>query len=284
MKDFEFSDGVIQFIYLAVFIFILFLIRNFIVRYLKHRIQDLKEYRIYKIYINYFFVFFILLFVIPPLLPKLKELVTVLSIFGAGILLVFKEVILNMYGFFYLIIRRPFVIGDRIKINDFYGDVLDIRLLDFTMLQLYPLYLGGQSSGRVVNIPNSYVFLYPLSNFSKEFAFNWLEIKIPLTINSDIEKAEELILKIINKLLRPIEEESEKIKISYEKNAIYFQKIQPRTYIEYNKGSVILSLRFLCEPKEQRNIKDLFWREFLKVIKKQKNIQLETSYENLYDF
>jgi small-conductance mechanosensitive channel len=108
MKDFEFSDGVIQFYLPSSFYFCSISNKKFYVRYLKHRIHDLKEYRIYKIYINYFFVFFILLFVITPLLPKLKELVTVLSIFGAGILLIFKEVILNMYGFFYLIIRRPF--------------------------------------------------------------------------------------------------------------------------------------------------------------------------------
>ncbi|GIX41664.1 MAG: hypothetical protein KatS3mg129_1397 [Leptospiraceae bacterium] len=284
MFNFKINSYLLNFIYLILFIFILFLIRNFIIQYLKKRITEVKQFRLYKIYINYFFLFFVLFFILPTFLPALKELVTVLSIFGAGILIVFKEVLLNLYGFFYLVIRRPFKIGDRIKINDYYGDILDIRLLDFTMLQLYPLNLGGQSSGRVITIPNSYIFLYPVSNFSKEFAFNWLEIKIPLTIQSNWEKAEELCLKIINKILNPITEKDKKIQISYEKYAIQFQKLNPKTFIEYNKGSIIISLRFLCEPKEQRQIKDQFWREFLKAIKKQRMIQLEPSYENQYNF
>jgi small-conductance mechanosensitive channel len=276
--------NLLNLIYLGIFISLMLFIRNLIIQYLKKRILDAKQFRIYKIYINYIFLFFIILFILPTFLPALREIATVLSIFGAGVLLVFKELLLNLVTFFYLVIRRPFKVGDRIRINDYYGDVLDIRLIDFTLLQLYPQKLGGQSSGRVIHIPNSYVLLYPLSNFSKEFAFNWLEIKIPLTINSDWQKTENIILKIIHKIQNPPNEKNEKIKLSYEKYAIQYQKLNPKTFIDYSKGSIIISLRFLCEPKDQRQIKDQFWREFLNVIKKQKSIRLETNFDNLYDF
>jgi small-conductance mechanosensitive channel len=276
--------NLLNLIYLGIFISLMLFIRNLIIQYLKKRILDAKQFRIYKIYINYIFLFFIILFILPTFLPALREIATVLSIFGAGVLLVFKELLLNLVTFFYLVIRRPFKVGDRIRINDYYGDVLDIRLIDFTLLQLYPQKLGGQSSGRVIHIPNSYVLLYPLSNFSKEFAFNWLEIKIPLTINSDWQKTENIILKIIHKIQNPPNEKNEKIKLSYEKYAIQYQKLNPKTFIDYSKGSIIISLRFLCEPKDQRQIKDQFWREFLQVIKKQKSIRLETNFDNLYEF
>lgn len=276
--------NLLNLIYLGIFISLMLFIRNLIIQYLKKRILDAKQFRIYKIYINYIFLFFIILFILPTFLPALREIATVLSIFGAGVLLVIKELLLNLVTFFYLVIRRPFKVGDRIRINDYYGDVLDIRLIDFTLLQLYPQKLGGQSSGRVIHIPNSYVLLYPLSNFSKEFAFNWLEIKIPLTINSDWQKAENIILKIIHKIQNPPNEKNEKIKLSYEKYAIQYQKLNPKTFIDYSKGSIIISLRFLCEPKDQRQIKDQFWREFLQVIKKQKSIRLETNFDNLYEF
>ncbi len=284
MLNIAVSNYILNLIYFLVFIIILWIIRNFSLQYLKKRITDKKQFRLYKLYLNYIYFFIILFFIIPIFLPSLKELVTVLSIFGAGILIVFKEILLNFFGFFYLIIRRPFKVGDRIKINDSYGDVLDIRLLDFTILQLYPMNMGGQNSGRVLNIPNSYVFLNPVINFSKEFAFNWVEIKIPLCLNSDWQKAEKISLDIIEKILSLTEENGQKITSSLQNSIIQYSKISPKTFIDFNKGTIIISLRFLCEPKEQRIVRDLFWREFLKKIRKEKSIKLKEDIEVDYDF
>lgn len=286
MYDFlnNIPENLLNLIYLFILIFIIVLTRNLTVEYLKKRIPEKRQIQIYKIYLNYITLFIILFFIIPPFLPSLKEFVTVLSIFGAGILLVFKEIIQNFYGFFYITLRKPFKIGDRIKINNIFGDILDIRLLDFSMLQLYPEHLGGQSSGRVINIPNSYIFLYPISNFSKEFAFNWFEIKIPLTTNSDWKKAEDHILKIIYNILNPPSENDERLQISQMEYAIKYSKITPRLFLNYEKGCILLSLRFLCEPRQQRQVKDQFWREFLNIYKKQKSYFLNEHYDVNYDF
>ena len=58
--------------------------------------------------ISGYMVFFVsVLFLIPVWFPTIREMATFLGIFGAGILIAFKEVILNFAGWIYIIIRRP---------------------------------------------------------------------------------------------------------------------------------------------------------------------------------
>ncbi|MCS7204273.1 MAG: mechanosensitive ion channel family protein [Leptospiraceae bacterium] len=277
-------DLSLNFVYVLVIISFFLIIRKYVLNLIKKKTQDPKQQREYKIYVDYTFLFLVILFSLPIFLPTLKELITFIGIFGAGILLVFKEIFLGISAFFYIILRKPFKIGDRIRIHDYYGDVIDIRLVDFTMLQLYPQNLGGQSSGRIVSIPNSLIYSYPLVNFSKEFSFNWLEIKIPLTIDSDWKKAETLSLEIVNEIVKTPSEDDERILMSHKEYSIYFTKLTPKVFVEFTRGSILLSVRFLCEPKIQRNIQDLFWREFLKKIQDEKTIKLKDNVDLSFDF
>ncbi|MFN3604068.1 MAG: mechanosensitive ion channel family protein [Leptonema sp. (in: bacteria)] len=277
-------DGISQYLYLLFLTIVFFLLRILILNFIKKRIVEIKNFRIYKIYINYIFISILFLFYTPVFLPSIKEFITILSIFGAGVLLVFREVLVNFYSFFFILIRKPFQIGDRIQIQNFYGDVLDVRLQDFSMLQLYPQKYGGQSSGRVIHIPNSFILLHPIINFSKEFLFNWLEIRIPITLNSDWKKVEILILSIVNKILQSNTLNEEKIHFSKNEYSIHFSRLTPKTYVEFSNGAIVITVRFLCEPKKQRIFKDIFWREFLTKIKNLKNIHLHESYDNKIHF
>lgn len=273
-----------QYIYLIFITVFFYFLRVLILKFIKSRISENKNFRIYKIYINYIFLLVIIMFYTPILLPSLKEFITGLSIFGAGIVLIFKEIIMNFFSFFYILIRKPFIVGDRIQVQNFYGDVLDVRLLDFSIIQLYPQKYGGQSSGRVIHIPNSFVLLYPVINFSKEFAFNWLEIQIPFTYRSNWQKAEKVIRKILKNIIDRIEEDDPKINFSRKEYSIHYSKLTPKTYVEFLSGAIVITIRFLCEPKEQRIFKDIFWREFLNSIKKSKDIQLHENFDNRIQF
>lgn len=273
-----------QYIYLIFITVFFFLLRLIILKFIKNRISEKKNFRLYKIYINYIFLLVLIMFYIPILLPSLKEFITMLALFGAGVILVFKEIIINFFSFFYILIRKPFIIGDRIQVQNLYGDILDVRLLDFSIIQLYPQKYGGQSSGRVIHIPNSFAILYPVINFSKEFAFNWLEIQIPLTYKSNWQKAEKIIHKILKNILDKIEENDPKINFSRTEYNIHYSKLTPKTYVEFLNGAIIITIRFLCEPKKQRIFKDIFWREFLTSIKKSKDIHLHENYDNRIQF
>ncbi len=277
-------EEISQYLYLLGITIFLYIVRKLTLNFIKERISENKNYRLYKIYINYIFSLIIILFYTPVFLPSIKEFITILSIFGAGVLLIFKEVFLNLYSFFYILVRKPFSVGDRIEIHNLFGDVLDVRLLDFSILQLYPLKYGGQSSGRIIHIPNSFILLNPVINFSKEFALNWLEIIIPITLKSDWKQTEIIINEILGKISNNVNTSDPKINFSKKEYNINYTKLTPKTYVEFTQGAIVFTARFLCEPKQQRIVKDMFWRELLDKINQSDHIYLHESFDNRIQF
>lgn len=267
-------------VYVVVILLLLVVLRNYVAKQIRKRISDIKQVREYRIYLDYTVTFLFIILVFPVFLPKLKDFVAFISIFGAGIVLVFKEVFLNFFGFFYIVLRKPFKIGDKIKIGEYYGDVLDIRLMDFTILQYYYPAEGGQSTGRIASIPNSFTFLYPLINFSKEFSFNWIEIAVPVQYHTDWKEAEKISLQILTKIIHSLLDEPTRLLL--EKNG-EITRLTPRSYIEVKNKNTVIYLRFFCEPKLERTVKDRFWREFLNHIEKNKDITLG-DYQHTYRF
>ena len=84
----------------------------------------------------------------------------------------------SFLGWIYILIRRPYQVGDRIKIDDATGDVIDVSYLDTTLWEF-----GGQllstdhPSGRVIKFPNSKVLDSMVYNYSWAlFPYVWNEI------------------------------------------------------------------------------------------------------------
>ncbi|MBX7059954.1 MAG: mechanosensitive ion channel [Leptospirales bacterium] len=211
---------------------------------------------------------------IPAWLSSLEGLLTIIGLFGAGVLIVLKEVILNGAGWFYILVRRPFNVGHRVAIGNYIGDVLDIRLLGFTMIEVLPRESGGQSTGRVVHVPNALLFSTPLSNASKEFSFNWNEINAPLTLDSDWQRAAQILQRVAEESIEQVSQEDRRIRSSEEEYAIHYNALSPSVFVDYHDGAIRLSLRHLTEPRKTRLIVDRIWREFLLRLASEPRIQL----------
>lgn len=65
--------------------------------------------------------------------------------------------------------KRPFDVGDRIQIAGFAGDVVDIRIFEFTLLEIGNWVDADQSTGRVVHIPNQKLLTEPIANYTAEY-------------------------------------------------------------------------------------------------------------------
>jgi len=96
--------------------------------------------------------------------------------------------ITSFIGWIYLLIRAPYRVGDRIKIGDATGDVIDVSYLDTTLWEF-----GGQLStdhptGRIIKFPNSDVLKTAVYNYTwPVFPYIWNEIKFQIAYDSDLE-------------------------------------------------------------------------------------------------
>lgn len=96
--------------------------------------------------------------------------------------------ITSFIGWIFILVRVPYRIGDRIRIGDANGDVIDIGYLDTTLWEYGgTLVSADDPSGRIVRFPNSNVLSSAIVNYSWPlFPFVWNEVKVNVAYQSDL--------------------------------------------------------------------------------------------------
>lgn len=201
----------------------------------------------------------------------IKSLITIISFISAAITVSLKDVISNYFSGIYIKIKRPFKLEDRIEIGGFRGDVININLISFELLEISVDEFGEQSTGKIIHLPNSMIFTSPMKNYVKEFKYIWHEITIKIPSNGDIKQSKNVIYRIINNnqtvtsIPRKMKKQMDNINLSYR---IYFSKYDPIIYTKIVDDHIELYLRFLMDPKKIRNVDDDIWLKIIEAYKK----------------
>ena len=109
--------------------------------------------------------------------------------------------IASFIAWVYLVFRRSYLVGDRIQIKGFRGDVVSISYLDTSILECSGDYLeNDRSSGRIIRFPNSLVLKEQVINYSgPDIPFIWNEVPIQVAYTSDLQFIEECLLLACNR-------------------------------------------------------------------------------------
>lgn len=129
----------------------------------------------------------------PVWLPSLRTLFTFLGIFGAGVLVVSRDILLSLGGWIYLMIRQPFSLGDFVEIGAYSGEVKDIRFLETTLREYKNSERGYEETGRTIHVPNNRVFTDILINFERKKDMIYDEISLAFSYPAPLAKIESLI-------------------------------------------------------------------------------------------
>lgn len=203
-------------------------------------------------------------------------IVTFIGIFSAGLAIAMKDIIINIVAGVYIIWTKPFQIGERIEISGHIGDVVDLGFLQFSMLEVGNRVGGEQSTGRMIQMPNMQILYSPIENYEKGFKYIWHEIKVQLEKDSDWEKAKLILNELLEEFTQEIIKEARKqIEDSGKKYLIYYSYLTPIVYVNFDNGGIILTARFLCDPRKTRVVENDIWEKLLKIIKEQEKIRLK---------
>jgi small-conductance mechanosensitive channel len=95
----------------------------------------------------------------------------------------------SFIAWIYILVRQPFRVGDRIKIGDATGDVIDVGYLDTTLWEFGGQYItGDHPSGRLIKFPNEKVLDEIIYNYSWPlFPYIWNEVKFQVAYNADLD-------------------------------------------------------------------------------------------------
>jgi len=129
-----------------------------------------------------------------------------LTALGIGSIIIGLAVQTPMKSFIawiYILVRQPFRVGDRIKIDDATGDVIDVGYLDTTLWEFGGQYISGDHpSGRTIRFPNEKVLDSIVYNYSWPlFPYIWNEIKFQIAYQSDLEFVAKTMQKIVEEEL-----------------------------------------------------------------------------------
>jgi len=97
--------------------------------------------------------------------------------------------ITSFIGWIYIMVRTPYRVGDRIKMGDATGDVIDVSYLDTTLWEFGgDLLSTDHPSGRLIKFPNSKILDSSVYNYSSPlFPYVWNEVKFYIAYDSDLE-------------------------------------------------------------------------------------------------
>jgi len=214
----------------------------------------------------------------------LERLATFAGILGAGLAVALHDTIANIAGFLFIILRRPFEIGDRIEIEGIAGDVIDIRLFQFSLLEIGNWVDADQSTGRIVQVPNGKVLRAATASFNKGFEYIWHEIPVLITFESDWKKAKAILEDIVDEDTFVVAEEVERqVRKAASRYLIYSGKVTPIVYTTVRDSGVLLTVRYMTKPKTRRGTEQQLWEQILERFAENDDIALAYPTIRYYD-
>jgi small-conductance mechanosensitive channel len=265
-------------------IFIVLVLRRVILRVLFQRFEDVRiryRWRKTSAYIAFLFTILILGRV---WFEGFQSIATFLGLVSAGVAIALKDLLVNLAGWIFILWRKPFEVGDRIQIGNQSGDVIDIRIFQFTLMEIGNWVDADQSTGRVIHVPNGKVFTEPQANYHKGFQYIWNEIPVLVTFESNWERAKAILQEIgIRHAEHLSPHAEERIREASRKFMIFYTKLSPTVYTTVKDCGVLLTIRYICEPRRRRDSEQEIWEDILKEFSKYEAIDFAYPTQRFYN-
>lgn len=180
--------------------------------------------------------------------------------------------IASFIGWIYILVRTPYRVGDRIRIGDATGDVIDVSYLDTTLWEFGGEYLStDHPSGRVIKFPNSNVLHSAVYNYSWPlFPYIWNEIKFNIAYEADLEFVSETMRRIAAdeigeamlervRTFRSLLSETPVDQLEVREQPAVLFRVNSNTWIE-------AIVRYLVEPKQAGRVKSKLIEKMLRTL------------------
>lgn len=213
-----------------------------------------------------------------------QSVATYLGLLSAGLAIALQNLVANVAGWLFVLLRRPFEVGHRVQVGEHVGDVIDLRLFQFTLLEVGNWVEANQSTGRLIHIPNGRLFTEPIANYTQGFSFLWIELPVMVTFESDWEKAKRILTDVAVEVTREAVAKAELQAFDDESRfMIHYHTFTPRVYTSVADSGVVLTMRLLVEPRKERVTKEAAWEAVLRAFAACDDIDLAYPTRRVYN-
>ena len=217
----------------------------------------------------------ILVLFIGAVFDTTRDLFTLLTVVGAGLAIAMREALMSLFAWGYITVHNPYRPGDRIAVNGVQGDVIDVRIVHTILMEIGGWVQADQSTGRIVYVPNAWVFLHGVYNYTRGFRFIWNEITLTVTFRSDWQAAREIMLGFAEESAAIVEQQARKeIKQMAREYLLFYSILTPFVYVKIAENGVRLTLRYLCEVRKRRGTEHALTVSMLDAFQRHGSIEL----------
>jgi len=187
-----------------------------------------------------------------------------MGILGAGIAFASQEVIGSFAGYLNIVSSSIFRIGDRVRVGNVVGDVMDISILRTTVMEIGEWVGADQYTGRIVTVANRAVFSDAVYNYTQHWGYVWDEITLPVTYDSNWQRATELLLKQGQEYTQTLHADANaRLEKMMDRYPLQQTQVEPATYITMTDNWIEITLRYIVRAQERRAVKGELHRELL---------------------
>ena len=180
----------------------------------------------------------------------------------------------SFIAWIHIIITRPYKVGDRIKLGDAVGDVIDLGYLETTLWESAGESLSNSfPTGRIIKFPNSHVLSNAVYNYSWPlFPYIWDDVRFYVGLNSDIETVSSIMRTMAEKEMGP--ELSERIHLYHEilkETPVDEKQIVEKpevTFRIHENVWIEVRVRYLVEPQQAAHLKNKLVQKLLAEFKR----------------
>ena len=187
-----------------------------------------------------------------------------MGILGAGIAFASQEVIGSFAGYLNIVTGNLFRIGDRVRIGNVIGDVVDISILRTTVMEIGEWVQADQYTGRIVTLANRVVFSDPVFNYTQHWPYLWDEIMIPITYHSNWRRAAEIMLEHGQEYTSHLQAQAQaELRDLMGIYPLHETTVEPTLYIVMTDNWIEITLRYVVDARERRQVKGRLHHELL---------------------
>jgi small-conductance mechanosensitive channel len=261
-----------------VLVLFLWLIYKLVSRALIRRISDPRaRYQWLKV-VGYFTFAIGALAVAQIWFNGIQSLATYLGLLTAALTVALRDPITDIIGWLFILSNKTLEVGQRVQIGEHTGDVIDRGVFQISLMEIGNWVDAEQSTGRVLHIPNGRVFTTVVANYSRGMERIWNEIPVLLSFDSNWEKAKGLLEKIVDEHGRTESEAAEaQLQNGSRGYMIQYNKLTPIVYTSVRENGILLTIRYLCDPRQRRDSTQAIWEAILREFERQADIRFQNA-------
>jgi small-conductance mechanosensitive channel len=190
-----------------------------------------------------------------------------LGVVGFAVTFALQQPLFSLIGWVYIMVKRPYQVGDRVAIEQSKGDVVSVDFLVTTLWEINgELVTSNQPSGRIVTLPNSVVLSSHVRNYSWEgFPYVWNELPVQVAYETDLEFARELMIQEADAFLG--DEMADNIAEYRRRLAETPVELEvqdrPTVNVAQKESWVELRLRYLVHPRRGQRVRNALYEHIL---------------------